>query len=217
MHTVIVCNGNFSASTTTRQLLRQAEFLIGVDGGSNHLAAIQVTPQLILGDLDSISPETLVHFRRADIEINTYPAAKDATDLELALDLAVARSSNRITILGGLGGRWDMSLANILLATADKFSHPRIEFYDSSCYCRICRPPQNHHFFVQPQTTFSLIPLAGSVTDIELVGASYPLTQETLVAGTSRGISNTATGQDLLVTFASGILLVMVLTTEYPA
>src|SRR6185295_1025335 len=47
-----------------------------------------------------------------------HPAAKDATDLELALDTARALGAQRIVVLGGHGGRLDHLLANALLLAA---------------------------------------------------------------------------------------------------
>lgn len=212
MHTVIFCNGTFTCGKFTPALLERADLIIGVDGGSNHLAALNCTPQLILGDLDSISAENLSRFRKAGVSISRYPEDKDATDLELALDLAVDKGSDTITIFGGLGGRWDMSFGNLLLAAAAKYHAVSIDFYTSGFYGRICRPPGPHCFSVEREMTFSLLPLGGEVTGITVRGARYPLTEESLAFGSSRGISNVASGEKVTVSLCTGVLLFVLLT-----
>ena len=84
--------------------------ILAADGGLAFLAGHGVTPHLIVGDMDSYGgplPE--------GVEFIRHPVMKDATDMELSVEEALARGAGRILIYGGLGGRLDHSLANIQL------------------------------------------------------------------------------------------------------
>ena len=66
--------------------------MIAADAGLDHAEALGLPVDLVVGDLDSVSKEALERARRAGIAIEEHPAAKDQTDLELALDAAMERA-----------------------------------------------------------------------------------------------------------------------------
>ncbi len=95
---------------------RAEALVIGADSGVEHAAALGRHVDIAVGDFDSVSPAALAAAEAAGAEVLRHPPDKDATDLELALDLAVARGARRITVVGGHGGRFDHCLANALAA-----------------------------------------------------------------------------------------------------
>ena len=115
MHWVLLANGPLTLSPVIRQVIFSADRLIGVDGGSRHLRPLDVRPHLAVGDMDSIPQDLLQDYRQAGVELHLHPPKKDATDLELALELALARGASSISILGGTGGRLDHTLGNLFL------------------------------------------------------------------------------------------------------
>ena len=80
-------------------------FVVAADGGADAALALGLHVDLAIGDFDSISAAGLAALERAGTRIERHPAAKDATDLELALDAALAaeprRSSSSAQRAGG--------------------------------------------------------------------------------------------------------------------
>ena len=99
-----------TASPRIRTAIAAADRVVSVDGGSRMLAALNITPHLAVGDMDSTPPELLTRYRQAGVPLHLHPVRKDATDLELALDLALDADAAAITILGATGGRLDHTL-----------------------------------------------------------------------------------------------------------
>ena len=83
-------------------------YLIAADGGYSILKKMGFTPDLVLGDFDSINKEVA-----DDCEIISVGTEKDDTDTMLAVKTALAKGYNDITIVGSIGGRLDHTLANI--------------------------------------------------------------------------------------------------------
>lgn len=89
MHWVLLANGPFTVSPAIRDVIFTADRLVGVDGGNMHLRALDARPHLAVGDMDSIPEELLAEYRREGVEMHLHPPKKDATDLELALEMAL--------------------------------------------------------------------------------------------------------------------------------
>ena len=96
-------------------MLQEDDFLVAVDGGLRHLLAINRQPHLLIGDLDSVTPEQLEALSSGGVEIQRFPVEKDETDLELALLETTRRGYKTIILVGALGGRIDQMLANLYL------------------------------------------------------------------------------------------------------
>lgn len=206
MHWVLLANGPLVLSPAVRALVFTAERLIGVDGGSRHLHALDRLPHLAVGDMDSIPADLLARYRDAGVEMHLHPPRKDATDLELALDLALDRGATRISILGGTGGRLDHTLGNLfLLARCLPTGIAACIMDESQCV----------HLVDKALTlsgaagdTLSLLPATPEVSGVTIEGLEYPLQDATLTFGTSWGMSNVFTGASATVTLRSGRLFV---------
>lgn len=109
----LIANGAIDDSGATRSLILQYDQVIAVDGGLNHCHAMGITPNLIIGDMDSVSPELLAQY--AHIPTQKFPFEKDETDLELALKAVMSPQLVKATIFGALGYRTDHLLANLHL------------------------------------------------------------------------------------------------------
>ncbi|HMV97000.1 MAG TPA: thiamine diphosphokinase, partial [Anaerolineales bacterium] len=110
---IIFANGELPNKEKARALLREDDFIIAADGGTRHALELGRTPNIIIGDLDSLpvnfEPSTL------NIELMQFPADKNETDLELAIQHALTLNPQEIIIIGALGGRLDQTLGNIAL------------------------------------------------------------------------------------------------------
>jgi thiamine pyrophosphokinase len=89
--------------------------VVAADSGVEQAQALGLAIDLAVGDFDSVAPGALDVAAAAGATVERHPEAKDATDLELALDAARAFGSARIHVLGGHGGRFDHLLANALV------------------------------------------------------------------------------------------------------
>jgi len=112
---VLVANGDLPAEghDHCRRLLAQATRVLAVDGGLTHCGALGVWPDLVVGDLDSAPAELVTEAERRSIEIVKHPTDKDATDLQLAIERAVADGAGEIAVVAAFGGRLDHELATI--------------------------------------------------------------------------------------------------------
>lgn len=207
MKIVIIANADFSFNQEADAILDQADMIIAADGGANHLTSHSYIPDILIGDLDSIAPETLKSLSTGHARIISHPPRKDATDLELALDLAAQEGAKRVWLYGILGGRWDMSIANLLLAAGDKYQTIRIHIVGEGCRMHILHPAGPHHLHTRAGTTFSLLPLGGDVHGLTINGCEYPLVETSLTFGSSRGISNISCQDTVDISHTHGVLL----------
>jgi thiamine pyrophosphokinase len=204
---IIVANGILEPEINLTLWAKRSDFLIAADGGADRCLAAGVVPDVVIGDLDSISKTTLNKLQSNDCKIIPYPAEKDFTDLELALRYAVDRGNEEIIVLGALGGRWDMSMANIMLLGADFLKDRTIRMVIKSQEIVLLR--KGHQFIIQGDVgdIVSLLPLGGDAKGITTTGLRYPLDNESLVFAATRGVSNELTSKTATIHLNSGLLL----------
>ena len=207
MQILIFANGPVPTSLALTELLAQTDFIIAADGGASVCKTFEVLPDILIGDFDSIESDLLKDYEGRNVTILRFSPHKDATDLELALDEAQRKHAEHIWIVGGLGDRWDMSIGNIMLAAAEKYTEIKISFLTHDSSLHILHPNQTYSFESQPDQTVSLIPLKGDVSGVTLHGFKYPLDDATITFGSSLGISNVTAAQKTSITHKQGILL----------
>jgi len=208
---VIVANGTAPDEATVRRWLQLGDGtetqLICADGGARTALALGLKPEVVVGDLDSLDEVVQAQLRAAGCRLVVYPVAKDWTDLELALKWAAEQEATEIVVLGALGGRLDQELANVLLLLLPELQDISTRIVDDRQEMFVARGQVE--IVGQPGDIVSLIPLGGNVEGIITEELMYPLRDEPLVSGPSRGISNVMTTQIARVTLQSGTLLVV--------
>jgi thiamine pyrophosphokinase len=142
------------------------------------------------------------------VEILRYPPAKNETDLELALLEALRRGARWLRIIGGMGGRLDQSYGNILLLSIPQLAGIDAR-YVSSMQTLWLVGPGTHELDGNVQDTISLLPFTNDVFGITTQGLRYPLINETLRIGPSRGMSNVIDSLPASVSFTDGFLLIV--------
>jgi thiamine pyrophosphokinase len=204
MTTLLICNGEPPSRDLIRRMLRRADRLVAVDGGANAARAINVRPDLILGDLDSVTPAT----RRTFAKVPTIRIpSQDNTDLEKALDHCEAEGDTAMIIAGATGRRLDMTLANLSVCW-HYLPDMDICFVGDDWYAV---PVIGKRAFVAPPgTTVSLIPF-GPASGVTLQGLQFPLVEGTFRTG-DVAVSNVVRGHKFSVSVRRGRLLVLVLT-----
>lgn len=207
MQTLIFANGNFDVFPEFPSLVETADLIIAADGGAAHCASAGILPHVALGDFDSIGRELLEYYEREGVEIYRHPVHKNATDLELALDLAGEKGAQQVCLLGALGGRWDMSMANIMLAAQEKYRKIDVSLVGSGCRMHILHSGREHSVVSSHGIMVSLLPLGGDAEGVTLSGFRYPLTGHTIRFGSSRGVSNLMEAENASVYHRDGVLL----------
>lgn len=210
MHVLLFANGVLNHGTMVQRCLGQAAAarVICADGGALHARALGLKPHTIIGDMDSLTPQEVDDFAAKGANIMRHPVEKDETDLELALLRCAEIGADSVTILGGLGGRLDQTLANILLLTHPAFSELDIMVVDSEQSLRLLRPGM-HIIAGDVGDTISLIPLSASAEGITTEYLKYALDGDSLQLGPARGISNVMLAQQAAITFRRGLLLLV--------
>ncbi len=186
------------------------DVVIGVDAGALRLLEHGITPTLAVGDFDTIGPGGVARLKAAGVPMRVFPAMKDATDTQIALEAALAYRPQEIVLYGALGGRLDHALANVqLLWTAHQAGvRARIESRQN----RVTLLSDRFPAIVVERDRFryiSLLPLTPQVTGVTLDGFLYPLTDATLVIGSSLGVSNQLAADCGRIVIVSGALLVI--------
>ena len=162
--------------------------VIAADEGLEHALALGLEVAVAVGDFDSASPEAVAVAEASETRIERHPPDKDATDLELALDLASTMSPERILVLAGDGGRLDHLLASLLLLGSDRYATSQVDAFIGGARVHVIRAERS--FEGTPGELVSLLALHGPAESVTTEGLAYPLHGETLEAGTSRGVSN---------------------------
>jgi thiamine pyrophosphokinase len=183
--------------------------VICADGGARTAYHhFRLMPDIILGDLDSLTREEVAFYRGSGVVIEKYPVHKDETDLEIALKWAVKHGVKHIWIVGALGRRIDQTFGNIYLLALEELNEVDVWIVSGKQIIWLARPG-NHFIYGQAGDTVSLIPISGDVTNIHTQNLYYPLTGDTLHYGPARGISNVLTSERGEVRFDTGQLLIV--------
>jgi thiamine pyrophosphokinase len=187
---------------------KRPELVIAADSGLQHARALGVPVDLVVGDLDSVDPAVLDAAVADGAAVERHPAAKDATDLELALDAAVDRGATDVLVVGVGGGRLDHFLGNVLLLASPRYAHVRVDARVGDAFVTVV------HERVELTGTrgglCSLLPLGGPAVGVLTDGLRYPLRRETLPPGTTRGVSNEFVDGHATVSLEAGVLLAVV-------
>ncbi|MEW5985929.1 MAG: thiamine diphosphokinase [Chloroflexota bacterium] len=205
MPVLIFANGEMDDMAWIRPYLAQATAVIAADGGARHLLALHRPPDVVIGDMDSL-PEPARHWLSSSgARFITHPAAKDETDLELALLYAAVHFKDDVWVFGGWGGRLDQSLANVLLLAHPDLQGRFIQFVEPGERIWLIQSKTVIHG--RPGDTISLLPLGGHVHVDSTSGLRWPLQNELLILGRTRGVSNELTAEVATVQVRSGRLL----------
>lgn len=182
-----------------------APFVVAADAGAATALAFGLTPDVVIGDFDSLDAATLHQLRDQHVPIETYPQDKDETDGQLAIERALLAHPEELLLMGFLGGsRLDQELANVLLLT--RLTVPTV-LLDERNECRLLRGPGEHTWEPEPSEIVSFIPLTEEVGGVDTEGLQWPLRGETLRLGDTRSISNEPGGAGARVRLTDGLLL----------
>lgn len=210
--TVVVVTGGDrpdAALVESLDLPADGRVVVAADSGVAHAVALGLTVDVAVGDFDSLDPIVLEAVEAAGARVERHPEEKDATDLELALDVALGLTPARIVVLGGHGGRLDHFLANVLALAAPSLAGVEVEALVGEAVVSVVRPGPGIRFGGRPGQLVTILPVHGPARGVRTEGLRYPLVGEDLDVGTSRGVSNELVAEVATVSLTDGVALVV--------
>jgi thiamine pyrophosphokinase len=213
---VVVGNGRCPArGMLPEDTFDGAQIVVAADGGFACALSLGLRPDVVVGDADSLEPSDLAEITRLGIPLVRVSPHKDASDLELAVRDAAGRGATELLIVGALAGdRLEHTVANLLLLTLPELARIDARIVDERSTVRLLTAAAGSsgaalRLHGRTGDFISLFPWAGPAEGITTEGLRYPLRDEALQAGPSRGLSNELIGTSATVRFRSGRLLVI--------
>ena len=177
-----------AASTESETLI------IAADSGWEHAVAAGRVPEILVGDMDSISGAHLAQSRESHTDVIVHDPDKDETDTEIALATAIDNGATHITVIAGGGDRPDHVFAMLHSLASPRFASARIDGHLGASRFHVCHAQQPVDIHTHHGDTVSLLPVGGDAI-VSADNLKWPLVRETLHARASRGVSNVATGR----------------------
>ncbi len=194
---------------TLARLLPAGAYVIAADSGMEQAPRLGLGVDLAVGDFDSVGAEALAAAQLAGCRVERHPAAKEHTDLELGLLAARAWGAERVVVVGGHGGRLDHLLANALVLAGASTRGMEVEALMGSARLGVIRPGLAHRLHGEAGQLVTLLALGGPALGVRTVGLRYPLVEEDLHPGSTRGVSNEMDGAHASVSIRGGTLLLV--------
>jgi thiamine pyrophosphokinase len=204
----IIANGNIQDSQID---IPEGSFVIAANGGARYCLVSGILPDVVIGDFDSLGDGELSRLKTSGAKLIRYPMDKNETDLELALTYAIDHGASEITLLGLLGGRWDMSFANIFLLASPRFNDIRLRIIHGNTLMHILRGGDTLELFGYPGDIVSVIPLSAETSGITYTGLEWSLDDASIDLGSSRGVSNRMSSEKASICLKSGVLLISII------
>ncbi len=204
MRAFVVANGIIAEHERYDEWLQPGDLVIAADGGADVAQALGLRPDVVIGDMDSVTAEARTRLEQEAVVIS-HPRRKDETDTELAIRYAVESGASEIILLGALGGRVDHSLANILI-----LAHPLLKNIPArivSGDTEIWMVHREAQITGDVGDIVTLLPLGMNAVGVSTQGLEWELADSTLEFGAARGVSNVMTRSLARVTVREGTLL----------
>jgi thiamine pyrophosphokinase len=210
-HAIIFANGRIKDLESVARLIHSMDLIVAADGGARHCQKLGLTPDVLIGDFDSLDQADLYEFERSGVQIIRHPVRKDYTDLELALLHVKSIGVTSTYIFGALGLRWDQTMANLLLPASSNLSDIKIQLFDGNQEITVIKAGDPYEISGNPGDTVSLISLKAETGGISTEGLEYSLKDESLAFGATRGVSNVLREKQATVRLSKGLLLCVVI------
>jgi thiamine pyrophosphokinase len=207
---VIMLGGEPPDPRVRRQLPLLTDAVIAADGGIDHAIAWDVPITIAVGDMDSVSLAGLAHLQQERIATERHPADKEASDGELALEVALRGNPEEVHLFTGGGlDRLDHLLITTALLTHPSLAARRVWAWIGSTLIIPLQAGQSTGISGRAGADLTLLAVNGPAQGVRTVGLEFPLHGETLQPSSSRGLSNRCTGGMYHVSIEQGCLLVI--------
>jgi len=198
----IIANGYVKDKKFHKDLLKDTDIIICADGGADNAKEIEVTPDYIIGDLDSVSKSSIEFFK--DKSKIVKDNNQDSTDLEKALSLAETLNPSELLITGAIGDRIDHTLANIMCLTKIK-SNVKAQIIDEKNIIELVESSAD--LVGDKNDIVSIVPLTDILT-LCYTGLKWNVENLDTNLGWF-GISNRLEGKNANISFSKGKILLI--------
>ena len=179
---------------------KEEDLIIAADSGYHNAKKMGVTPQILLGDFDSLGKAEKIP---DDTEILQVPAEKDDTDTQLAVQVALEKGATELVIIGGLDGRLDHTLSNLAILENLYEKHIRAIFTNGQNRVRFIR--DSGVILVRDGFRyFSVLASDPVIKGVSVDGCKYPLKKAKLLRTNQYAVSNEIVGNCALIEIKKG-------------
>ncbi|MBC7088271.1 MAG: thiamine diphosphokinase [Tissierellales bacterium] len=203
MNILIVSGGKKISKEKLKELCKANDLIVAADSGADQLIDLNILPDYLIGDLDSISLKSKKLLETKDINVIIYPKEKDKSDTEIALDLVIKKSPTTITFTSVIGTRMDHSLSNIFLLKKLYDLNIDSQIIDDNNLIKILN---NEQSIINPSDFdyVSIVPISLDGIIISIKGFHYNLDKQFVKFGSSMCISNEMNSNEGYITKHSG-------------
>lgn len=212
---ILLFSGGTIELEFAREFIKDLDYnqIIAIDKGLEAACLLELVPDYIVGDFDSVAQELIDKYSMGNVLKNKkpivqkYSSVKDDTDTQIGIELALSLKPSQIVILGGIGTRMDHTLANIHLLRIPQ--EKKIDAYMIDSHNKIYLIDSSKEIWQSELygSYYSLLPLTQKVMGLTLKGFRYPLEKATLEMGRSLGISNEIVAEQAAIELEQGILI----------
>ena len=210
----VVLLGGEIADLAELGAVRRDATVVAADSGLHLAAPLGLNVATVVGDMDSVNPTALAAVEALGTEVLRFSPDKDASDAELALRHAAALGATSLVVIAGRSNRLDHELGNLAVLFLPELRRIHVELRVAGA--RVFRidaheqPDTRLQFSCKTGDIVGLMPFGGDAHGVTTSGLQWALSNDTLAVNSSRGISNRATCDDVVVTLQRGRLLVTV-------
>ena len=202
MNILVICAGDNKSPEKLKEYARNSDYIICADGGYLHAVENGITPNIIVGDFDSVKmPEDFLN-------VVKLPCEKDITDGFYALKFAVSKGASEIIYYSGIGDRYDHSYANIcaLNYTLERdiktvLTDGKTEIYLIDSQITLTK---------EKGTSASIYSFSDFSENVNISGLKYELENYLLVKYDIIGTSNEFVGKQAKISIDTGKLLIII-------
>jgi thiamine pyrophosphokinase len=188
--------------------------VIAADGGAIEAERLGMRIDRLVGDLDSAPAEMIVRLDADGVPIERYPEDKDASDLELAIEVALREGAEQILVLGGDGGRLDHLFGAGLLLASERWTDVRLDAVLGAALLHVVRTERL--LTGEPGEVLSLFAMGEPAVGVTTAGLRWGLDDDTLLPGSTRGLSNEFVNATANIRVRDGLVLAIRPGTESP-
>jgi thiamine pyrophosphokinase len=200
---LIVANGTMPKRSVLNKVISGINYIICADGGANHARRMKLQPDVIIGDLDSITYNTIKYFSKVPV---MFDGDRNSTDLEKSIRYCIRNKFKSVVIIGATGDRIDHTIGNV--GCFKKFSRKiNIKMIDSSGELSLIK--KKIKIDNATGKTISLIPI-DKCKGVSTKNLKYKLKNDVLELGSKEGTSNEVISDLVTVTVKSGYLLLYI-------
>ena len=207
MRSIIVSGGKAPSKELLKEYIKDDDYIVGVDKGCNILKEIEVTPNIILGDFDSIDKEVLNYYKDKNVKIEKFNAEKDYTDTDLGYIKALEVNPSEIILFGVTGSRIDHMLGNIGILLKGLRENIKVTIVDDNN--KMYAVNKSSLVKKEEGRVISFHALSDVVKNLTIKNGKYPLNNYNMTLLEPRAICNEFLDDDIYIEFDSGIILIL--------